>query len=288
MRRQLVVRALAPLIERRGDLTHAFGSIDAWHFLKALGRRPLLLTVALPGRPLDLRLYERVRMFAAQTDALASKLQGAGVTADRIVIIPPGVDVNHFSPAPPPEGRFRVVFASTPADPREFEPRGIPLLIEAARACPEVDIVLLWRQWGPLSEAERIIAALSPPANLILDRRDVEDMSAVYRSAHATVCCFDPDYGKSAPNSIIEGLASGRPALLSEGCGLAARVESAGAGVVVKRSVDGIVAGLEKLRAGFTAYSRQARQLAEAEFDERRVIGRYGALYERLTAARPH
>lgn len=277
-------RALAAAFERRGDVSHAFGSVDAWHFLRVLGRRPLLLTVALPGHVLDAAVYRYVRRFVVETDALADVLCQGGVPADRIEVIPPGIDLAEFTPVPAPDTRFRLVFASTPADPREFEVRGIPLLVGLARARPDIDVVLLWRQWGPLSEAEQLIASLQPPANLILDRRDVTRMSAVYQQAHATVCCFAQGFGKSAPNSVIESLACGRPALLTEHCGLARLVQSEGAGVVVPRTVEALARGVDALRMSYHDHATRARLLATTQFDERRIIERYRDLYASLSA----
>ena len=42
---------LASIVERRGDVNHVFGALDAWHLLRAIRRRPTILTVSLPGRP---------------------------------------------------------------------------------------------------------------------------------------------------------------------------------------------------------------------------------------------
>jgi glycosyltransferase involved in cell wall biosynthesis len=282
MRHYNVFRVLAAGLERRGRVTHAFGSVDAWHFLRVLGRRPLLMTVALPGAVLDAATYRHVRRFAVETDALADVLCQGGVSADRIEVIPPGIDLAEFTPTPPPDTRFRVVFASTPADPAEFEIRGIPMLVELARARYNIDVVLQWRQWGPLSEAERLIARMDPPENLILDRRDVNRMSTVYQQAHATVCCFAEGFGKSAPNSVIESLACGRPALLTDTCGLSRLVQREGAGVVVPRTVEDLARGVDELQAGYEDYARRARALAIAQFDEKRIIERYGELYRLL------
>ena len=284
MRHYNVFRALAAVLERRGAVTHAFGSVDAWHFLRVLGRRPLLMTVALPGHMLGLDVYRHVRRFAVETDALADVLCRGGVTADRVEVIPPGIDLAEFTPTPPPDTRFRLVFASTPADPAEFEIRGIPMLVELARARYNIDVVLQWRQWGPLTEAERLIARMDPPENLILDRRDVTRMSTVYQQAHATVCCFAEGFGKSAPNSVIESLACGRPALLTDTCGLSGLVQRGCAGVVVPRTVEALARGVDELTGGYEDFAHNARALAEAEFDERRIIQRYGELYGLLGA----
>src|SRR5205823_4942623 len=150
--RWAALRAVAAAVEPRGDVTHVFGAIDEWHLLRAVGRRPVVFTVALPGGALDSKLAQKVSMFAAETEPLAGALIEAGVPADRVAVVYPGVNLQHFCPEPeilvPTDGRFRLLFASTPADPAEFSRRGIPFLVELARARPEVDIVLLVRGAG--------------------------------------------------------------------------------------------------------------------------------------------
>src|SRR5215204_5654480 len=44
--RWVTFRATAALLEPLGDVTHAFGAMNAWHSLTALGRRPIIFTVA--------------------------------------------------------------------------------------------------------------------------------------------------------------------------------------------------------------------------------------------------
>ena len=77
-RRWVLLRILAALLERRGDVSHVFGSINDWHLLRAVGRRPVLFTAALPGRGPSVTLWSRVSVFVAETSALARDLIDAG------------------------------------------------------------------------------------------------------------------------------------------------------------------------------------------------------------------
>ena len=236
----VALRIAAALIERWGEVTHVFGGLESWHLLRALGRRPLVLTVAVPGRSGDPRLLNKVERFVVETNALANEVVANGVDPRRIEVVYPGIDLNVFRPAPPPASRFRILFASSPADPAEFEARGIPLLIETARRCPDVEFVFLWRRWGSEAAATVALKALQPPANVTLNHVDARDMAAVYNSVHAVACCYAEGFGKSAPNSVIEGLACGRPALVSTACGLADVVKENGAGAVAARNPESL------------------------------------------------
>ena len=280
------LRGSAVALERLGRLSHVFGGVDASHFLLLLGRRPILFTVAIPAEPVGRHLYDHVTRFVAESRDLAASLKSAGVRDERIDVIYPAVDLTHYSPQPlPAHVRFRILFASTPSDPADIDPRGLGLLIELARARPDIEIVALWRQWGNIAEARRDIENRMPPPNFLVEQRDAMDMATVYRDVHATVCCFAAGHGKSAPNSVIEGLAAGRPALLSDTCGIAELVQERGAGVAVPRSVEGLALGVESLRTRYKEACVQARQLALDEFDSVRCRARYAELY-RIVAER--
>ena len=111
-RQWIAFRALAACIEPQGQVTHAFGHLDGWHLLRSLGRRPFVFTVVVSGKPLEPRIYDRVSVFAAESEPIAAGLRTAGIADDRIRVVYPGVDLVRFSPAPmPPKVPFRLLFA---------------------------------------------------------------------------------------------------------------------------------------------------------------------------------
>jgi glycosyltransferase involved in cell wall biosynthesis len=280
-------RAVAFGAERLGHVNHVFGGLGTTeHFLRPLGRRPILFTVVIAGQPSSREIYRKVSHFVAESRELRSALIDAGVEPDRIDVIYPAIDLQKYSLTPPPAGPFTLLFASSPPDAGEIEGRGVRLLVELARVRPDVQIRVLWRRWGQIGEAMRQIGAWQPPENFQLDVRDASDMAAMYASVHATVCLFAPGTGKSAPNSVVEGLACGRPALLSEGCGIADVVAEWDAGRVADRQVQTLSFALSDLQRNYERARRQARALAEREFDRVTTLSRYAAIYERLASTR--
>ena len=287
-RRWLVLRALARVLEPLGRITHVVGELGPWHLLRAVGRRPTLLTVAIAGPSIHRALYTKVSLFAAESDALARSLVDAGVPRERIHIIYPGIDLSVFDSHPMTSlDPFHILFASTPADPREFEARGIPLLIEATRRCPDVRLTLLWRRWGRLADARAALAALAPPSNVVVEYRDASDMRAEYHRVAATACLYAEDFGKPCPHSVIESLACGRPVLVSRTLGVASLVEQAGAGIAVPRTVEGVVAGIQRLRQLAARGSEAPRRVAVERFSLEQFVSRYAALYDQLSPAAP-
>lgn len=285
--RWLTLRGVARLLEPRGDVSHLFGGADDWHLLRVVGRRPVLFTVAIPGGKPAVALWDRVSVFAAETTMLGQALVDAGAPRDRVIVVSPGVDLEMFVPSPAKGPRFRLLFASSPARTSEFEARGIPLLVEVARHRPEIDVVLLWRAWGDQDAARHALAALAPPSNLRIEVRGGRPMTEVYQSAHAVACFYQPGYGKSAPNSVVEALACGRPALVADTSGLADLIDGARAGAAIPRDAETIAAAIDHLRARYDEHSVNARRLAERTFDARTFRSSYETLYAALAAA-PH
>jgi glycosyltransferase involved in cell wall biosynthesis len=279
--RWFTYRATAALLEPVGQVTHAFGAMNAWQLLRALGRRPLIFTVALPGPALEKALYDKVTVFAAESECLADDLGRAGIGAERIRVIYPGVNLEEYRPVTrAPRDRFHVLFASSPSDVNEFQARGIPLLVDVARLCPEIDVTLLWRSWGDQQAAQRAFARLNPPSNIAIDTRRGREMAAVYQDADAVACLYEPGFGKSCPNSIVEALACGVPALVSATCGIAGLVATDGAGMATTRNPADVAEAARTLRREHARFSAGARRLAERHFDIRQFVDAYARLYQ--------
>jgi glycosyltransferase involved in cell wall biosynthesis len=279
-RRWITLRAVAAVVEPRGQLTHLFDRMDSWHLLRVLGRRPLLFTVTTSSSPLPLSDYRHVRLFVAQTQQIADMLLCAGIEAQRVRVLWPGTDLARFRPAPPPDmTRFKVLFASTPAAVSEFEGRGISLLVDVARQLPDVDVVLLWRRWGDVKAAQSAVNALNPTPNLHFRLEDAPDMQQVYQAVHATICCFEAGFGKSCPTSVVEGLACGRPTILSDTVAMASLVAAEQAGVVSTRDAGSISDAVRTLKSNWQPYAAAARAVAERHFDLAAASASYAALY---------
>ena len=271
---------VASVVERLGDITHIFGGLDSWYPLRFLGRRPMVVTLVTAGSPLARSLLDPVAVWVAEADHLADDARAAGIPAERIRVIRPGVNLELFRPSPVPAGPFTVLFASSPQAPEEFAARGVNLLVDAARLLPDVRFVFAWRLWGDQDELRAAIDALSPPSNVEIIVADVQVMGTVYASVHAVAALFAPGHGKSVPNSIIEGLACGRPALVSESSGLANLLRESGAGTTVGRTPEAVADGIAQLRADYATTVKRARLLAESHFDHAAFVSGYLGTYD--------
>jgi hypothetical protein len=129
----LALRAIAAIVEPKGEITHIFGGVPSWHLFRSLGRRPILLT-AVESRYRVSRLPNSgIVRVALETEADLEEWLATGFHRKQIEIIYPGIDVDWYRPAPVVAERPTFLFASTPSDPDDFEARGVSLLVELAR-----------------------------------------------------------------------------------------------------------------------------------------------------------
>jgi glycosyltransferase involved in cell wall biosynthesis len=110
----------------------------------------------------------------------------------------------------------------------------------------------------------------------------VDDMRELYGQVHATVACFRPGFGKSCPNSVVEGFACGRPAIVAEHSGIASLVRATGSGAVTSFDVTHLSAQVDALARDWDGYARRARETAERSFDLHRFTADYRAVYAEL------
>jgi D-inositol-3-phosphate glycosyltransferase len=211
-------------------------------------------------------LARAVDQVVATTADEAFELVQLGADLDRITVVPCGVDLGHFRPDGPRDGRRpgrrRVVALS-----RLVERKGIGNVIAALPELPDVELVVAG---GPPAgmveddaEARRFRAmAVSLGVSDRVELRGAvprEHVPALLRSADVVACCpwYEP-FGLVA----VEAMACGVPVVASDVGGLGENV------------VDGVT--------GLLVPPRQPRRIAEAlaailgDHDRRRAMGAAG------------
>ena len=280
-------RMLVPLYEAASDLHHIYGGISEWFFLRALGRRPVVITAATADSPLPAEMYQHVRAIVVHSRESMQDLERAGMDGGRMRLIYPGIDLERFHPVPrSPGSRFRILFATAPNAQEHIAKKGVGLLLDAASRLPDVEFVLLWRPWGDsLPHAREMVAERALPT-VRLACELVSDMRDIYRGVDATVAPF-MEALKFCPTSLVESLACGRPVLVSSRVGLGGMVQEAGCGEVFEPTAAELCEAIERMRRQYDAYARQARVAAERHFDLRNCVREHEDLYEEVLTCRP-
>ena len=180
-----------------------------------------------------------------------------GVPAERIRVIPPGVDVGLFRPGEPrpPDGAARVLFVGG-----HFERKGGLELLEAMR------------RLGPAAELDVVTGSEVPPAPAGVTCRVHRGLSpqspelvALYRQADVFAL---PSRGDCLPQAVAEALACGLPVVASA---VGAIPEMVGEGVtgrlVPPRDARALAAALESLMDPARRAELGAASLAAARRD---------------------
>src|SRR5262249_38928894 len=179
----------------------------------------------------------------------------------------------------PLERELILLMASAPWNGRQFELKGINLLLAAAARLPYLRLILLWR--GVLAEElERRVLRFRLENRVEIVNRKV-DINDYLAQAHATVLLAK--HGglvKSFPHSLVESLLVGKPVLLSNTIAMSDYVSKRHCGVVVRdMSFEALAAAIESLMRDYETLARNASHIAAAEFSIETMIANYRRLY---------
>jgi glycosyltransferase involved in cell wall biosynthesis len=199
----------------------------------------------------EARIAREARHIVATSADEAAELMHMGGSADRITVVPCGVDLRRFcvrGPAEPRASRPRVVVVG-----RMVERKGIGNVLTALALLPDVELVVAG---GPprdrLDHDAEVRRLRKLAAELGVDDRvefrgavDRTAVPALLRSADVVACCpwYEP-FGLVA----VEAMACGRPVVASAVGGLAESVVDGATGVLVPpRRPDRIAAAIDRL-----------------------------------------
>jgi D-inositol-3-phosphate glycosyltransferase len=211
----------------------------------------------------EARLAREVDRVVATTADEAGELIALGATAERISVVPCGVDVNRFRPDGPvaPRGRRQQVLVVS----RLVERKGIGNLIEAMRDVPDAELVIAGGPPAALLDADveaRRHWALAEAVGVsdrvrLLGAVGRDEVPALMRSADVVAACpwYEP-FGLTA----IEAMACGVPVVATRVGGLAETVLDGVTGLhVPPRETAAIAAALRQLLAGGPIRSAMGR-----------------------------
>lgn len=162
---------------------------------------------------------------------------------------------------------------------KQFDLKGIDVLLEAVAKLPNLRLILLWRGLLYHELIERIQRlGISDKVEIINHYVDVNEY---LKRAHATVLLAkQADIVKSFPNSLMESLTAGKPVLVSDTIPIADMVQINQCGIVVKDiRFQGLVEAINKLMVGYAGLADKARKCGKNMFSERAMLESYRHIY---------
>jgi len=196
-------------------------------------------------------------------------------------IIPPGIDTSSLTPRYLPLDRELTLFmASSPWNLRQFESKGIDLLLKAAAQLPFLRLILLWR--GVLADelARRVKRFGLTDKVEIIDRK-VNVAEYIQRAHAAVLLCDNGRLVKSYPHSLIEALVAGKPVLISDAIAMAELVNERQCGVVIpKMNIGDLTSGIAMLMSNYRQFLRNAAKIEGDMFSIGAMLNNYRRLYK--------
>ncbi|NOY25309.1 MAG: glycosyltransferase [Oligoflexia bacterium] len=256
--------------------THLWAG-DTWGRMgAALAHHPVVVTTEHNTRPesawrrrLSVGMHPLSQRIVAVSEAVSRSLLEGGVPASKVQVIPNGVDLGRFSPAPPRLTAPRRVLGIGRLVPQ----KGFDLLAEAVARCPGLQLDLLGE--GPQAPALRAAGA-----HLLGWRADVRPALA------AADLIVIPSRWEGFGLVAVEAMASGLPVIVTDVPGLRDVVGEA-ALAVPPQDVEALVGALRRLSVDAELRSRLARAgpARARAFSIQACVGTYETLYAELLTA---
>lgn len=204
-------------------------------------------------------LWRSVTLFTPPFEWMANSLRRGGVEEERIRVIPPGVDLEAWSPPPSRAesgDRLRVVFVG-----QDFWRKGGDLLIEAIA--------------GPLAEyceLDIVTAAdVDAPPGIRVHNPEQQLNSPQIRDLYARADIFVmPTRAECFGFAILEAMASGLPVIAGDVGAIHEFVEPERTGWLIEPALEPLVEALRAAvanRQALPAMGRRARAIAEQRFE---------------------
>lgn len=266
---------------------HQIYNPDPFPFpLFALLRRPIVYVISSGVSPhfqptvWTRPILKRPAALVVPDERSAERLAHAGL--ERVELIRSGIDLSRIAPSPPPRGPLHLLMASAPWTPAQFESKGVTALLEAARLRSDLHLTFLWR--GHHGEAMRrhISAAGLEGRVRLVDR--FADLNDELRGVHGVIVLAGAaGIVKAYPHSLLDGLAAGRPVLVSRAIPMADYVEEQGCGGVVEAITPAsILHTLSDFEENYPDYVAAAQRVGRRDFDAASMIDRYQMLYQKI------
>jgi glycosyltransferase involved in cell wall biosynthesis len=269
-------------LESRCTINHLFFSFPYPFPILRLLRNPMFYTVTasldVKRKPPAIAQLRRLQRIVVSNERDAGVLRAWGLT--NYTIVPPGVDTANVLPSAQPLDReLTLLMASAPWHRRQFESKGIDLLLATAARIPSLRLILLWR--GVLAdELARRVERLGIGDRVEIVNRRVA-VNDYLKKAHATIVLADNGgLVKSFPNSLVESLVAAKPVLLSETIAMADYVTANQCGIVVAdMTITALTSAIEALRSGYERLARNAAQTQPDAFSISTMVENHRRLY---------
>jgi glycosyltransferase involved in cell wall biosynthesis len=304
-------KAMRVAQKRRATVMHGHWVVPGG-LIAAMARPSLPLVVSLHGSDVFVaessapagaaarRVFARAGFVTACSDDLAQRAVRLGAPADRIEVVPYGVDTTRFSGASRSGATLRASAGIAPRAPllvtagRLVRKKGFEYLIDALpliAAHPDARLVIAGDGDLAAELQERVRASGVSDRVHFAGNLPQDAVAAWFAAADVVVIpSVRDDSGNvdGLPNTVLEALASGAPVVATTAGGIASAIDDGRSGLLVaERDPKALASAIGALLADpdrRAALGREGRAAAETRFGWDATAARFEAAYDRALA----
>ena len=270
-------------IENKLDLHHFYNPDPFPYPILRYLRKPVIYTISsgLGNRRLNINYFKSMAAVVVADHRSLKILQAQGI--ENCHRVRPGIDTTRYTYSPLPlESKIKVMVASAPWTPAQFQTKGVDALLAAVQQARRLHLIFLWR--GVLKEemVRRVRQLKLEKQVTILDK--LVDVNHILAGVHATINLATASaIIKAYPHSLLDSLAAGKPVLVSQALPMADYVKKKQCGVVVNQVTPaGVLTAIEALVGDYQALRESARQVGQRDFSLQGMLDSYRRVYEQI------
>lgn len=262
------------------DLHHVFSPIlFPYPFLRFL-RRPVVYSVGAGiDRTAHIQKWHDIQVVVgSERDLGVAKSMGL----DSASLVYPGVDTSRFVKQQLPLTDDCILLsASAPWTGGQFSEKGFDLLFEAVSRNKDLRLVVLWR--GLFSDLLMDAIQKFGIGDRVRVINEYTDISTLLPNVHGgIILASNPRIVRSMPHSMIETLAAGKPAIISDMIPMADYIRNRKCGCIVKdHSLESLEKAIRQFIREYPVISKNAMETGGSDFTREKMIEDYSEVYQK-------
>lgn len=180
------------------------------------------------------------------------------------------------------EEKLTLLLSSAPWEHSQFESKGIHLLLEAAKKMKNLKLIFIWRD-VLTSYMKDLIKKYDVEQSVELINEKVNIKDYLKRADGVVLLADSPTIVKSYPHSLLEGLLSGIPVLVSSQIPISDYVNDYGCGLVLNsHNINELINKLHFFHNYYSKLKLNSTQINKHRFNYNNMIDAYGDLYDQV------
>ena len=204
---------------------------------------------------------------------------------DRVNLIRTSIDVDHFDKQTLPlDDNLHLIMASAPWESKQFESKGIHIILSALQSMRNVHMTFLWRDILP-EVMRKLITMYGVEDKVTLVNNHVDVNTYLSKAHGAILLANDTRVIKAYPHSLLESLCAGKPVLLTRDIPLSDFVKKHNCGLVLNEfSSEGVLNAIAKFKSEYRTLAKNAYNIPKETFSKERFIEQHQDLYQKVMA----